>query len=184
MPPTFVVTPNPLPPIDYDINMDKAKFSVRAIGIEEIREATAKIKTAKSIGIDSISSFFLKLALSFIENSLAALFNTSLETSNFPDLRKIARVTPIYKEGDKTEESNYRPILLLPVISRLFEKLAFDRLCWHMKKNNLFSPDQPGFLCNSALTCLFKNTGDWYSRLDLGQLVELAFTNLKSFWHC
>ena len=106
-------------------SMQKAKFNFRTIEVKEVRAAFAKIKTAKSFGIDNIFSYFLKLALPFIENSLAFLFNTSIETSEFPDSWKVARVTPIFKEGDKTEKSNYRPISVLPVISRLFEKTCF-----------------------------------------------------------
>ena len=71
--------------------------------MQEIRDAIATIKTAKNFGTDNISSYFLKLALPFIENSLALMFNTSIETSRFPDSWKVARVTPIYKDGDKTE---------------------------------------------------------------------------------
>ena len=77
-------------------------------------------RPAKSFGTDNISSYFLKLALPVIENSLAFMFNTSIETSMFPDSWKIARVTLIYKNGDRADKSNYRPISVLPVISRLF----------------------------------------------------------------
>ena len=172
--------PNPLLSGDYDVNKDKAEFSFKTIEVKDIRAAFAKIKTAKSFGIDNISSFFLKLALPFIENSLAALFNTSIETSQFPGSWKVARVTPIFKEGDKAEKSNYCPISVLRVISRLFEKLVFDQLYQHMKENCLFSPDQSGFLrLHSTLTCLLKNTDDWYSGLDLGQLVGLIFIDFK-----
>ena len=79
------------------MNKTKAKFHFRTIEVQKIRDAFAKVKTAKSFGIDNISSYFLKLALPFIENSLAFMFNTSIETSRFPDSWKIARVTPIYK---------------------------------------------------------------------------------------
>ena len=64
----------------------------------------------------------------FIKYSLVFLFNTSLETSQFPDPWKIARVSPIFKDGDKTEKFNYRSISVLPVISRLFEELVFNQL--------------------------------------------------------
>ena len=97
------------------LNKDRAEFNFKTIEVKDIRAAFAKVKTAKSFGIDNISSYFLKLALPFIGNSLAALFNTSIETSQFPDSWKVARVTPIFKEGDKTEKSNYRPISVLPV---------------------------------------------------------------------
>ena len=172
--------PNPLLSGDYEVNKNQAKFSFKTIGVQEIRAAFAKVKTAKSFGTDNISSYFLKLALPFIENSLAFLFNTSIETSQFPDSWKVARVTPIYKDGDRTEKSNYRPISVLPVISRLFEKLVFDQLYQYMKENGMFSGDQSGFLrLFSTVTCLLKNTDDWYNGLDLGRFVGLVFIDLK-----
>ena len=80
----------------------------------------------------------MKLALPCIENSLAFLFNTSIETSQLPDSWKVARITPIFKDGDKTEKSNYRPISVLSVISKLFEKLVFNQLYQYMKENGVY----------------------------------------------
>ena len=172
--------PNPLLSGDFAGSDSSVRFQFRAIEVKEIREAIAKMKTSKSFGKDSISCYFLKLALPFIENSLACLFNTSLVTSQFPDSWKLARVTPIFKEGDKAEKSNYRPISVLPVISRLFEKLVTNQLYQHMNDNGCFSPDQSGFLrLHSTVTCLLKNTDDWYNGLDLGKLVGLVFIDLK-----
>ena len=171
---------NPLLSGEYEINNDKAKFHFEAVELKDIRDAFAKVKTAKSFGIDGISSYFMKLALPYIENSLAFLFNTSIETSQFPDSWKVARITPIFKDGDKTEKSNYRPISVLPVISKLFEKLVFNQLYQHMKDNGLFTSDQSGFLrLHSTLTCLLKMSDDWYNGLDLGKLVGLVFIDLK-----
>ena len=112
--------PNPLLAGDYEINKHKTTFHFRTTEVQEIRDAFATVKTAKSFGTDNISSYFLKLALPLIENSLAFLFSTSIETSRFPDSWKVARVTPIFKDGDRADKSNY----VLPVISRLFEKIS------------------------------------------------------------
>ncbi len=172
--------PNPLLTGDYNINQDKTIFRFKAIKVKDIRVAVAKIKNSKGSGVDDISSYFLKLALPLIENSLGLMFNKSVETSRFPDLWKVARVTPIFKGGEKTEKSNYRPISVLPVISKLFEKLVFDQLYQYMMENDLFSHNQSGFRrLHSTLTCLLKNTDDWYSGMDLGQLVGLVFVDLK-----
>ena len=119
---------NPLLSGEYHINDKSEKFNFRPINVQDIRDALAKAKISKSFGHDNISYFFLKLALPYIENSLAILFNTSIETSIFPDAWKLARVTPIFKDGDKDDKSNYRPISVLPAISRLFEKLITDQL--------------------------------------------------------
>ena len=148
--------------------------------MQEIRDAFAKVKTAKSVGVDNIASFFLKLALLSIENSLTLLFNTSIETSAFPDLWKIARITPILKEGDKADKSNYRPISALPVIARLFEKLVANQVNQHMVDNNLFPSGQSAYRSlHSTVTHLLKSFDDWYNGLDLKKLVGLAFIDLK-----
>ena len=103
-----------------------------------------------------------------------------IETSQFPDSWKVARITPIFKDGDRAEKSNYRPISVLPVISKLFEKLVFNQLYQYMKENGLFTSDQSGFLrLHSTLTCLLKMSDDWYNGLDLSKLVGLVFINLK-----
>ena len=85
--------------------------------VKNIRDAVGKIKTSKGFGTDNISSYFLKLAMPYIENSLAYISNTSLESSRFPDDWKTGRVSPIFEEGDKSDKSNYRPISVLPVLS-------------------------------------------------------------------
>ena len=119
--------PNPMLTGEYNLNPDNRRFNFRPIVVQDIRDAIGKIKTSKSLGSDNISSYFLKLATPYIENSLFFMFNTSLETSQFPDSWKNARITPIFKDGDRAEKSNYRPISVLPVISRLFEKLVFNQ---------------------------------------------------------
>ena len=155
-------------------------FRFKSITCRDIREAIAKSTSSKSFGVDTISGYFLKMALPFLENSMAILFNTSLETSIFPDLWKIARVAPIYKEGDKGEKSNYRPISVLPVISRLFERLVYNQLYQHLNSNSLLANEQSGFrTLHPTLTCLLKNTDDWYSGLENGQLVGLLLIDLK-----
>ena len=122
----------------------------------------------------------MKPALPFIGNSLAFLFSTFIETSRCPDSWKVARVAPIFKDGDKTEKSNYRPISVLPVISRLFEKLVTNQLYQYMNDNGYFSSGQSGFLrLHSIVTCLLKNIDDWYSGMDLGKLLGLVFIDLK-----
>ena len=137
---------NPLLSGEYHFNDKSEKFNSKPINVQDIRDALAKAKISKSFGHDNISCFFLKLALPYIENSLAILFNTSIETRIFPDAWKLARGIPIFKEGDKDDMSNYRPISVLPAISRLFEKLITDQLYQLMGKNGLFSTDQSGFL--------------------------------------
>jgi len=102
------------------------------------------MKVRKSFGNDNISGYFLKIALPYISRILMLIFNTSIETSTFPVSWKIARVSPIYKEGEKSENSNYRPISVLPVLSRLFEKLIYDQLYQYLDRGGFLTSEQSG----------------------------------------
>ena len=109
---------DPLTFCDYFLNRNGAKFAFKSIHAEQIREAVGKLKTSNIFGDADISSYFLKQAMPLIEKSLVYLFNTSHETSQFPDPWKIARVSPTFKDGDKIEKSNYRPMSVRPAVSK------------------------------------------------------------------
>ena len=108
------------------------------------------------------------------------MFNTSIEISRFPDSWKVTIVTPIFKEGNKAEKSNYQPISVLPVILGLFEKLVTNQLYQYMNDHAHCSSGQYGFLrLHSPVTCLLINTANWYNGMDLGKLVGLVYIDLK-----
>ena len=144
---------DPLILYDYFQNSNDVKFTFKSIHAPQIREATGMLKTSKSFGDDGISSYFLKLAMPYVEDSLVYLFNTSLETNQFPDPWKIARVSPIFKDANKIEKSNYRPISVLPLVSRLFENL-FRQLHRYLNDNCVINSNQSGFReLHSTVTC-------------------------------
>ena len=132
-------SPNSLLVGDYLINEGNKTMKFTKISEQNIREAIDKTKTSKGFGNDNTSSYFLKLALPYIIKSLACMFNKSLEKREFPALWKTARVIPIFKEGDKNAKENYRPISVLPVVSRLFERLVFNQLYQHLITNDLLA---------------------------------------------
>ena len=88
----------------------------------DTRKVFGKLKTSKGCGNYGIASCFLKIALPVISESLCEIFNLSIATGCFPDSWKIARVAPIFKSGQPDDRSNYRPISVLPVLARVFEK--------------------------------------------------------------
>ena len=137
-------------------------------------------RTTNGSGLDGISSFFLKLAMPVVANSLCILFNKSIEHGVFPDSWKTARVAPIYKAGPADERSNYRPISVLPVISRLFEKLVYSQIYNYLNENNFLYKHQSGFRhLHSVVTCLLKNTNNWYINVDDRKYTGLIFLDLK-----
>ena len=121
------------------MNNCNTRFHFENIEDQHIRDAIAKIKTSKGFGNYSISSYFLKLALPAVRKSLTYLFNRSINQCKFPTTWKIARVTPMFKDGDKKAKENYRPISVLPFICRLFEKKIYSPLYVYLNIHGLLS---------------------------------------------
>ena len=98
----------------------------------------------------------------------------------FPDMRKIARITPIFKDREKPDKSNYCPILVLPVLSRLFEKLICKQLNKYFEENSFLSANQSGNRAlRSTTTCLLNNCEDWYDAVNNGEITGLVFVDFK-----
>ena len=86
------------------------------------------MKTNKAVGLDKISARLLKDSVDVITPSLTALFNLSPQMRNVPSLWKTAKVIPLFKKGDKQDVSNYRPISILPTMSKIVEKAVHSHL--------------------------------------------------------
>ena len=139
-----------------------------------------KFKISHGFGLDEISSFFLKAGISIVAEPLSQLFNLSLSAGIFPDQWKIAMIVPIYKYGKSDNRSSYRPISVLPVISRLFEKLVYDQYYNFLVSSRLLYSQQFSFrLLHSVLTCLLKCTNDWYLNIENGTYTSITFIDLK-----
>lgn len=111
---------------------------------QEITNIVNQLKPA-SPGYDMINTRILKHILPTITNPLTHIINISLLHGQVPDQLKIAKVVPIYKANDTTLVSNYRPISVLPIFSKIFEKVIATRLETHLTNNNILAPTQFGF---------------------------------------
>jgi hypothetical protein len=103
------------------------------------------LKSKNSYGYDEISTKILKASALYILSPLTYIFNKILQAGIFPDRLKFSEVKPLYKKGDKSELSNYRPISLLPTFSKIIGKIIYKRLYFHLNNNNIMVSEQFGF---------------------------------------
>ena len=92
----------------------------------------------KEPGHDGVSPSVLRFFSAEIGTPLSRLINVCLEAGYFPDFLKIAKVTPVFKDGDPTQLGNYRPISVLPAISKIFERVIQGRLLSFLKRQGGF----------------------------------------------
>ena len=99
----------------------------------------------KACGHDNLPVKLLVDSAQYISNPLSYIFNLSLQLGQFPDPLKIAKVSPVYKKGDREQPGNYRPISVLSVLSKIFEKFVNNSLIEYLKKHNILYKHQYGF---------------------------------------
>ena len=105
-----------------------------------------------NIKSDDISAHMLILCDDTIVIPLKLIYGQILITSIFPDIWKSANVNPIHKKGDKQLINNYRPISLLPICGKIFEKIVFNQLYSFFTANNLITKNQSGFRSGDSTT--------------------------------
>jgi len=127
-----------------------------------------------------INVHLLKLAAPIICDSLAYICNLSLFSSVFPSDWKCAKVTPIHKDGSKSDVSNYRPISVLCVISKILERAVHDQLYKYLTTNNILHPSQSGFRTNHSTATTLLDTSDYILKnMDEGKATGAIFLDLK-----
>ena len=120
-------------------------FTFQPITEVKISEIIGNLKNKSSYGHDCLSNIMIKKAQGPLIKPLTLPINQSLSTGIFPNKLKISRVKPLFKKGKVCLFSNYRPISLLPSLSKIYKHVVFEQLLHYMEGNSLLYKDQYGF---------------------------------------
>ena len=121
------------------------RFKFIPITEEQVVKIINNLKNKSSYGHDGISNKLIKSSKEVLSKSICLLINQTLETGIFPSEIKLSKIKPLFKNGDSSLFSNYRPISLLPSFSKIYEYVIFHQLLNYMNTNNLFCVQQYGF---------------------------------------
>ena len=150
-------------------------------------KALLALDPEKAYGHDGILSRVLKECATVLASSLCKLFNKSLAIAKIPKEWKLANIIPIFKSGKKDYVENYRPISLLPIVSKVFERCILNHLLSHIK--SLLHPAQHGFVsgksCTTQLLSALNTIGE---NLDRGKETDVVFMDMSKAFdrvdHC
>ena len=146
---------------------------------EEVPIALLKIDPSKTPGPDLIHPKILEECASELAPSLCALFNLSLGLGKLPLELKRSNVVPVFKNGDKSVISNYRPIHLLSIVSKLCQRCILDKLIPNLLE--LLSPKQHGFVPKkSCVTQLLTVPHDLGKPLDAGHESDVLYLDFSN----
>ena len=154
----------------------------------DVKAVLKTLATGKASGPNGLNNRVLKELSNEISDPLCSLFNYSLSIGSYPTEWKDANISPIPKKGDLSLVTNHRPVSLLNVESKVFERLVFKHLYNHLRDNNILTSLQSGFIPGDStvnqLTFLY-NT--FCRALDEGKEIRVVFCDIKKafdrVWH-
>ena len=149
----------------------------------EVKKLIKKLPNKTSEGYDTINNMLLKNLSDIIVGPLSHVINLFISQGIFPNTMKIAEIIPLFKCKDPSIANNYRPISLLITLSKILEKIIYNRLYSFHRKNNILFQSQYCFQtnrsCQNAVTQL---TSDLLKNNELGLATAAVFINLtKAF---
>ena len=118
-------------------------FCPAPVSPDQVEKIITSLKNSKASGVDMIDTYILKLVKSKIVPAVCHIINLSLKTYRFPSKWKIAKIIPRYKgKGCKLDPKNYRPVAILPILSKILERAMFIQVLSHIDSNNFFNPNR------------------------------------------
>ena len=158
-------------------------FDFKPTDVDTINKLVSKINIKKATGVDQISSKLLRAGAPVLNKHITTLVNNTIKTSVFPTRLKEAQVVPLHKKNDPLDKKNYRPVSILPTISKVYEMVLSDQL------TDLFENIFHTFLCafrkgHGCQTTLLRLLEDWKTALDKNQYVAAILMDLSKAFDC
>ena len=144
--------------IENNVIRQQQSLFLKKIDLIEVIEVIESLKNKYSTDCYDINTVLVKHLKTILAGPLTEIFNVCLTSGIYPNCLKIAKIVPIFKEGDINDPSDYRPISLLPVLGKIFERIIFKRAQSYVDKFNIirntqFASDRIEALLTPSLHC-------------------------------
>ena len=161
-------------------NLNDGAFTFQKISHNDVYKILKDVNVSKAAGLDDLNGKFLKDGANALSFPIAQLCNLSINLSIFPNCCKIAKLKPLFKKGLRTDPKNYRPISLLPLVSKVIEKVIHNQTQEFLTQKKLLYSLQSGF-CKSHSTdsCLSYLTDKILKGFDSGLLTGMILIDLQ-----
>jgi len=157
---------NNLSHLDY-ITKSNNTFELITTNHSEVCSLLTKWSKSKATGLNEIPAGLVKECSDQIASSLCNIFNRSIVSGIFPEESKCSKVIPLFKQEERSDLNNYRPISVTPIVAKVFERIIYNQLHGYLTQNDLKSSHQSGFRSlHSTVTALLHATDNWAFNID------------------
>ena len=167
-------------------SLDKS-FTLKPIHPDLVRKIISELRNSKATGFDNIDTHILKLICDVVTPSITHIINLSIRSSKFPRIWKHSKVIPLLKPGaaDQLSAKSYRPVALLPVVSKVLERVVFLQIVEYMESNQLFHPNHHGFRSlHSTTTAMLQLYDSWVEAIEKGEMSAVVMIDQSAAFDC
>jgi hypothetical protein len=160
--------------------VQRSTFQFKEIPVSFTLKQLRGLRTGKTVGLDNIPPRLLKDSACIVATPLTIIINASLRQGIVPDDWKSARVTSLFKKDKVEDLGSYRPISVLPIVSKLLERAVHTQLGEYLKEHNILSPYQCGFRKAHSTEFAALSLADTIRRnIEQGQLTGALFIDFR-----
>ena len=155
-------------------------FTPHCVTLPELSNVIGKLSTSRAVGVDDMPIFAIKGCFPVIAPHILHLINTSISTQTFPDAWKVATVTPVHKSGDSCIPGNFRPISILPVLSKILEKVVCLQLTSYLVTNHILFPFQYAYRPSHSTEDALLDVLEWTAQqIEAGKVASMTSIDLS-----
>jgi hypothetical protein len=173
---------DPLELLRQRLEGNQASFTSQSVTPEQVEKIISQLKNSKASGMDNLDTYILKLTKPIIVHSVCHILNLSLVSNKFPTKWKIAKIVPLYKgKGSKLDPKNYRPVAILPILSKVLERAMFQQLVAFMDNNNFFNPNHHAYRSfHSTTTAMLQMYTTWLDAIEEGDMAGVCMIDMSA----
>ena len=171
---------DPLKPLLVrQFNLDP--FHLKPVYPDNVKKIIAGLRNSKTAGIDYLDTTVIKMISEDIVPAITHIVNLSIRYSKFPECWKYAKIIPLHKKEDILNPKNYRPVAILPILSKILERAIFEQVVEYFEGNHLFYPNHHGFRKHhNTCTALLQMYDGWVEAADRGDLTGVCLLDMSA----
>ena len=159
----------------------KCSLELSAVHPDEVDKIISSLSNSTSFGLDQIDTRTIKLIRYEILPALTHIVNLSISSQEFPTLWKKSKIIPLHKKDDLLNPKNYRPVAIIPIFSKVLERVIFNQIIRYMTENNLLNPNHHAYRANhNTTTALIQMYDVWLQSLESGEFAGVCFLDMSA----
>ena len=172
---------DPLKILKHVMRNRKSEFRLKHVHPDQVEAIIAGLKNSNSFGLDEIDTYVIKLVRREILPALTHIINLSISTKTFPSSWKKVKIIPLHKKEDRLNPKNYRPVALVPVMSKILEKVIFNQMMVYLEDNELLNSSHHAYRAHhNTTTALIEMYDGWVNSMESGKQTGICFLDLSA----